>query len=146
MSGPYIDSAPGAGEPETEFTGLEKTPVIEQDGLEIVLKTPRLEHLQSDTSVYFRGVPVGVIQDIQLSPDAASIDVRALIRRRYSTLVRSNSQFWIISGVDVTGGLLSGVQMKVRSLSSPRLRRNRLRHPGKGHGRAGSKRFGIRPS
>lgn len=118
LSGPYIDSNPGAGDAETEFTGLEKTPVTEQDGLRIVLKASRLEHLQSDTSVYFRGVEVGVIQDIQLSPDAASVDIHALIRRRYSTLVRSNSQFWIVSGVDFKGGLLTGVQMKVGSLSS----------------------------
>lgn len=118
LSGPYIDSDPGAGDAQTEFIGLEEPPITLPDALKIVLKAPRLEHLQSDTPVYFRGVQVGIIQDIQLSPDAASVDVHALIRPRYRPLVKSNSQFWIVSGVNVTGGLFSGIQMKVGSLRS----------------------------
>jgi paraquat-inducible protein B len=46
------------------------------------------------------------------------VDVYIFIRQRYAPLVKSNSQFWVVSGVDVKGGLLSGIQMKVESLRS----------------------------
>jgi paraquat-inducible protein B len=118
LSGPYIDSTPGGGDAETEFTGLERPPVSMQDGLRIVLKAPHLANLPSDAPIYFRGVEVGVVQDVLLSRDAATVDVHALIRNRYSPLVKSNSQFWIVSGIAVKGGLFTGVQMKVESLRS----------------------------
>jgi paraquat-inducible protein B len=115
LSGPYIDSDPGSGEEQKEFTGLDKAPPSLEDGLRIVLKAPRLEHLQPDTPVYFRGIEVGVIEDVQLSADAASVDVHALIHQRYSPLVKTNSQFWVVSAVDFKGGLFTGIQMKVES-------------------------------
>lgn len=118
LSGPFIDSIPGNGQPQTEFTGLDKAPATLEEGLRVVLKTPRMDHLQSGASVYFRGIEVGLIEDIKLSADSTGVDVHTFIRHRYSSLVRSNSQFWIISAVDVRGGLLSGVQMKVGSLPS----------------------------
>ncbi len=115
LSGPYIDSNPGVGEEQREFIGLDKSPPSLADGLRIVLKAPRLEHLQPDTPVYFRGIEVGVIEDVQLSSDAASVDVHALIHQRYSPLVKTNSQFWVVSAVDFKGGLFTGIQMKVES-------------------------------
>lgn len=116
LSGPYIDSSPGSGEKQKGFTGLDKAPPSIEDGLRIVLKAPRLEHLQADTPVYFRGIEVGVIEDIQLSSDGAGVDVHALIHQRYSPLVKTNSQFWVVSAVDFKGGLFTGIQMKVESL------------------------------
>jgi paraquat-inducible protein B len=118
LSGPFIDTTAGSGESQTEFTGLEKAPATLEDGLRIVLKAAGLEHLQSGSPVYYRDVQVGVIEDALLSGDAASVDVHAVIRKRYSALVKSNSQFWVVSAVDVKGGLFTGVQMKVESLRS----------------------------
>ena len=118
LSGPFIDSTAGSGESQTEFTGLEKAPATLEEGLHIVLKAPGLQHLQSGSPVYYRDVQVGVIEDAQLSSDAASVDVLAVIRKRYGALVKSNSQFWVVSAVDVKGGLFTGVQMKVESLRS----------------------------
>jgi paraquat-inducible protein B len=46
------------------------------------------------------------------------VDAHVFIQKRYSPLVFTNSQFWVISGVDVKGGLFTGVQMKVESLRS----------------------------
>ncbi len=40
LSGPFIDSTPGNGEPQNEFTGLEKSPPSVEDGLRIVLRAP----------------------------------------------------------------------------------------------------------
>jgi paraquat-inducible protein B len=116
LSGPYIDSNPGAGDVQTQFIGLKRTPVSLPDGLQITLKAPNVERMQSETPVYYRGVQVGVIQDVELSSDSTGVNVYAVIRHRYAPLVKSNSQFWVISGIDVKGGLFSGVQMKMESL------------------------------
>jgi len=118
LSGPFIDTTPGTGEPQTEFVGLDKVPSNTEAGLHIVLKAPRLDHLQSGSPVYFRGMEVGVIEDIQLDADGSGVDVRAFIQQRYSPLVKTNSQFWVVSAVDVKAGLLSGVQLKVESFRS----------------------------
>ncbi len=117
-SGPYIDSAPGEGESAEEFTGLEKAPSAMGAGLHVMLHTVRLNRLQAESPVYYRGIQVGVIQDVQLSQAADGVDVQLFIQERYSQLVRTNSQFWVISGFDVKGGLFSGVQVKLDSLRS----------------------------
>ena len=117
-SGPYIDSEPGGGEWADEFSGLEEAPTAIGAGLTVVLHTPKLDRLQAESPVYFRGVEVGVIQDVQLSQAGDGVDVKVFIRQRYTQLVRTNSQFWIVSGVDVKGGLFTGVQLRLDSLRS----------------------------
>jgi len=118
LSGPIIDSNPGDGELQTDFDGSEKPPTQMPEGLSIILRTPNLQRLQPDSPVFFRGIQVGLVQDIQLSSDATSAEIHALIQRRYIPLVKANSQFWTLSAIDLKGGLFSGVQMKVESLRS----------------------------
>jgi paraquat-inducible protein B len=118
LSGPFIDATPGSGDKQTEFAGLANPPVTLEDGLHIVLNTPRIDQLEPKSPVYYRGVQVGIIENAELNSDATHVEVHAFIHRRFSALVTVNSQFWVISSVDVKGGLLTGVQMKVGSLSS----------------------------
>jgi paraquat-inducible protein B len=117
-SGPYIEATPGKGEPASEFTALDNAPLTLGDGLKIVLHAPRLEHIQTGSAVYYRGVEVGIVVSIQLSGDANGIDVHTFIHQRYARLVHANSRFWVLSGADVKGGLLTGVQVKLESLRS----------------------------
>jgi paraquat-inducible protein B len=117
-SGPYIEAVPGNGNRATEFTGLKNAPNALGDGLRLIVHGVRLERLQADSPIYYRGFQVGVIQGIQLSSDATGVDIQVFIERRYAPLVRTNSKFWILSGLDVKGGILTGVQMKLDSLRS----------------------------
>lgn len=118
LSGPYIDSTPGTGEPTTEFTGLPKPPAALGPGLHVVLHATRLEHVQPESLVYYRGIQVGIVQSIGLNADADGVDLHIFIEQRYEPLVRISSQFWIVNGIDVKAGLLTGVQMKLDSLRS----------------------------
>jgi paraquat-inducible protein B len=118
FSGPYIEATPGDGESQTDFTGLVKGPISFADGLKVMLRADHLEHLQSNSPVYYRGIQVGVIQNVGLAPDATHVDVHVLIWQRYSPLVRTNSQFWSVSGADVQGGVFTGVKVRVDSLRS----------------------------
>ena len=119
LTGPEIQALPGTGEPRKEFTGLENAPVaLEVPGLEVVLRTPRLKSLLPNTPVYYRGVEVGVVRKVDLSPEAAAADVHVLIRQRYAGLVRSGSVFWNSSGASLSGGLFKGVKLEIESLRS----------------------------
>ena len=117
LTGPEIQVLPGKGGPRDDFTGLENPPVaLEVRGLEVVLRAPRLKSLQPNTPVYFRGVEVGVVQKIDLSPEANAADVHLIIRQRYAGLVRSGSVFWNASGASLKGGLFKGVTLEIESL------------------------------
>jgi len=65
-SGPFLEAAPGSGDPDTEFTGLEQAPKALGPGLTLTLHAVRLERLQRDSPVYYHGIQVGVIQNIEL--------------------------------------------------------------------------------
>ncbi len=119
ITGPEIQVLPGNGGTKSEFLGLDRTPIAaEPEGLKLVLRTDRPRSLKPNSPVYYHGVEVGVVQTVDLGPDAATADVHALIRQRYSVLVRSGSVFWNVSGASVSAGLFSGLQIKMESLRS----------------------------
>ena len=119
LSGPEINVIPGKpGEPaQYEFTGLENPPSSVEGGLQIVL---RGEHpkMRADAPVYYRGVEVGAVQKIDLAPNALSADVHVVIYARFAPLVREGSAFWDVSGVNVKGGILKGLEVELESLRS----------------------------
>jgi paraquat-inducible protein B len=119
LTGPVIQALPanGGGAPQRQFTGLDSAPVgSEADGLQLVLRAERPRSIRPNTPVNYRGVPVGLVQKVDLSPNATSADVHVLIYERYAALVREGSTFWDTSGVSVKGGLLKGIEVDIESL------------------------------
>lgn len=115
LSGPYIDSLPGAGEAASVFAGL-RAPPGETRGLRLLLRTPRLQGLRPGAAVSYRGVQVGVVRDLRLSRTSDAVEIQILVWSRYRALVRKRSRFWTAGGIDVKGGLLKGLEMRVESL------------------------------
>jgi paraquat-inducible protein B len=119
LSGPEINVIPGkVGESaQYEFTGLDNPPAAVEGGLQIVL---RGEHpkMRADAPVYYRGVEVGVVQKIDLAPNALSADVHVVIYPRFAPLVREGSTFWDVSGLNVKAGVLKGLEIELESLRS----------------------------
>jgi paraquat-inducible protein B len=119
ITGPEVDVLPGTGKAQSEFVGLENAPVaLEEKGLKIVLITGRLGSLRPGSPVYYRGVEVGTIQQCDLSPNATTVAVQALIKQRYAKLVRKGSKFWNVSGADVSLSLFRGLEVNMESLRS----------------------------
>lgn len=119
LSGPEIQALPATkeGESKREFKGLEAAPVgLETPGLKIILRAERPMSLRANSPIYYRGVEVGVVQKIDLSPNAASADVHALIFQRYAPLVREGTAFWNVSGVNLKGSILKGLEVDFESL------------------------------
>jgi len=121
LSGPEIQALPSSaeGEPKREFKGLESAPVsLETAGLKVILRAERPASLRANSPVYYRGVEVGVVQKIDLAPNAASADVHILVFQRFAPLVREGSAFWNASGLNLKGNLLKGVEVDFESFRS----------------------------
>lgn len=119
VTGPEIQVLPGTGKSASEFVGQERAPVtVEGEGLKIVLRAGRLGSLKPHSPVYYRGIEVGAVYELQLSADATAVDIHVFIQQRYAQLVRHSSKFWNVSGAAVSGGLFRGVDVKIESLSS----------------------------
>jgi paraquat-inducible protein B len=114
ISGPEIQVEPGEGERRSRFTGVERAP--SPPGLKIVLKAERPVSLRPGSPVYYRGVEVGAVQRIALSPKATAADIHITVWQRYANLVRTGSAFWNASGISLSGGILKGLELELDSL------------------------------
>lgn len=102
----YMEVLPGPVDAgfQDEFVGLEEPPLfddIEPGGLEILLTSPRRYGLSEGAPIYFRQFQVGSILSTRLSSDATSVEVHGVIRAEYVQLIRENTVFWDVSGLDV---------------------------------------------
>jgi paraquat-inducible protein B len=118
ISGPEIQLLAGKGDkPATKFTGLERAPVaMGASGLKVILKAERPLSLRPNSAVFYRGVEVGVVQELDLSRDSTAAEVHLIIWQRYAGLVRTGSAFWDASGINVKGGLLKGMEIDFESV------------------------------
>jgi paraquat-inducible protein B len=119
LSGPEIHVRPGKSDAKAtrEFEGLENPPSSIEGGMRIVLRAARPK-MRVDAPVYYRGVEVGVVHKLDLAPNSLSADIHVVIFPRYAALVREGSSFWDVSGVNVKGGILKGMQIEFESLRS----------------------------
>jgi paraquat-inducible protein B len=117
ISGPEIQVIEGKGAPARRFVGVEHAPVaMGEPGLKVILKADHPVSLRPSTPVFYRGVEVGVVQEIRLARDARAADVHVLVYQRYAHLVRTGSAFWNASGVDLKAGLFKGIEVNLESL------------------------------
>lgn len=118
ISGPYIALQPGDGEPATRFEALaEAPPPRRDDGLNIVLLSPRLGSLRLGTPITYRGVRIGEISQYALQSDSRRVRLQAHIEAPYLPLVRNDSVFWRSGGLDLDIGLF-GAEASLESLSA----------------------------
>jgi len=118
VSGPHIEALPGSGQTTQSFVGSNEAPVLLGDGMRVIVHTGHLDHLQNNSPVYYRGIQVGVVQDVRFSNDATEVNSTLFIWGRYQNLVRQDSVFWTVSGAKFNGGLFAGVELKLESLRS----------------------------
>ena len=121
VAGPYLAVSSGSldGPLVSELTGLEAPPVETEGvgGLEVTLESDSRNSLQTGSPVIYRGVPIGRVTHVGLASDAASVETRLYIESEYLDLVRDNSKFWPISGVDVRLGF-TGIKLDAESLAT----------------------------
>ncbi len=117
VGGNYISMMPGNGNRQDNFTALDSQPRFSTNtsGLLLHLNAPDLGSLSIGSIVYYRKIPVGKVYNYSINNGNQGVVIDLLIDRRYSSLVKKDSRFWNVSGVDASFSL-SGVNVKMDSL------------------------------
>ncbi len=117
MSGPYLEVDPGKGPFRSAFVGMNQHPRNSLESHEYILHTPRRQTAVAGVPVRFRGLRVGTVQSVTLSPDSTEVLVAINIEEPYFRLIRRGTKFWDAGGVDMKVNLL-GAQIRAGSLES----------------------------
>ena len=119
ISGSYIEIDPGPGAPQTHFVGLEEMPLITTDdaGKKITLISNNLGSIGRGSPIYYQGILAGEALGYELAGDAQSVYIHAFIRDPFDQLVKGNSRFWNVSGVDLSLGA-DGIEVRTASVQS----------------------------
>ncbi len=104
MSGAYIAIKPEKGKKERHFKGLEEPPVLETNaqGKKFILETTNLGSMGPGTQISFHGIAVGEVLDYQLAKNADNIKLTVFVNAPYDQFIRTNTRFWIDSGIDLS--------------------------------------------
>jgi paraquat-inducible protein B len=121
ITGPYIEVIPASNPQaarQNRFKGeaLTKVESEQKAGLKLTLTTLQRKSLKAGMTITYRGIPVGTVTDLELSPDAASVLAHVLIEPQYSKLVYSGSKFWSDAGLSVDFSLFKGAQVRTDSV------------------------------
>ncbi|MBA3651911.1 MAG: MCE family protein, partial [Chthoniobacterales bacterium] len=107
VSGSYIELEPGvSAEPRRDFIGLEQPPVTPRGvpGLHITFFTEEAGGLSPGSPILYKGLSAGKIETRVFHPETGKVEFGAFISAAYAKLVRKNTKFWNVSGIDVQIG------------------------------------------
>ena len=122
LTGAYINTQVqdlSKGKPARKFIALDQPPSInpQAPGLHFNLTASNLGSISKGTTIYYRKIPVGKVHNYQLSKSGDEVIMQSHIEEQYAHLVRSNSVFYNVSGINISGGL-GGIKLKTESLAS----------------------------
>ncbi|MDC1122708.1 MlaD family protein [Nitrospinaceae bacterium] len=119
ISGAYIEIEPGTGAPKLHFIGLEKQPVVKSDeqGKKITLVTQKLGSVDTGSPIYYQGLIAGEVLGYELGNDRKSTYVHTFIKDPFDQLIRGNTNFWNVSGINVSMGA-DGFKVQTESIQS----------------------------
>ncbi|MEO5753809.1 MAG: MlaD family protein [Chthoniobacterales bacterium] len=120
VSGSYIELEPGlSDEPRREFIGLEQPPVTPKGvpGLHITFFANDAGSIAPGTPILYKGLSAGKIETRIFHPENGKVEFGAFISKEFAPLVRKNTRFWNVSGIDVELGA-NGLQFHAGTLES----------------------------
>jgi paraquat-inducible protein B len=119
ISGAYIEIEPGQGSPQRHFVGQEEKPVVTADeaGKKVTLMADKLGSVDTGSPVYYQGLLAGEILGHELANDRRSVYIYAFIKDPFDQLVRGNTRFWNVSGMEISMDA-DGFKVKTESIAS----------------------------
>ena len=114
------DSTPAEnGQIFTLYNDFESLPIVDKpEGLHIVLETDSLASIKTGSNVYYRKVKVGEVTGVRLSSTFQQVLIDITVYQQYAAIVRENTQFWNASGVSISGGVLSRLNISTEAFES----------------------------
>jgi len=121
IKGAFIQAHPGNKTSKSKslftFKVASQAPLVDFASLKLQLTAKNKASIDVGSPILFRQLQVGLITKTQLSANSDHILFVAEIMPEYSHLIRSNSQFWNVSGIDIDIGLTGG-EIKAESLET----------------------------
>ncbi|MCK5665826.1 MAG: hypothetical protein KAI17_20200, partial [Thiotrichaceae bacterium] len=120
IQGNYISMRPSiGGELTRKFKVSESIPSLSdsEPGLHFYIETETLSSMKKDVPIFYKQIPVGNIEGFELTKDTEKVRLSAFIKPEFAHLVKKNSRFYNVSGLNIQAGL-SGVKVKTESLMS----------------------------
>ncbi len=111
----YIQVKLGNGNPTYEFIGSEHA--LPENDSSFTVITTSADNVSVGAPIFYRGIEVGEISSINLSDNATTVMLTCNIQQRYIPLVRTNTIFWNVSGIQIDATLL-GVDLRAGPLTS----------------------------
>lgn len=115
----YLTLSPGQGEPLFNFEGTPSSMIANKHlaGVGFTLITDSITGITLGTPLYYRGIIVGTVGNIQFAPDSVAVLIDIIVKNEFSNLIRTNTKFWQVSGFDFDIGF-TGVSMNIGPVSS----------------------------
>jgi len=118
FSGSYINLQPGGGEERSSFTAISEQPIsIPDNALLINLKSSTAGSISVGTPLFFKKVKVGEVAQVRLDKSGNHVNIKAFIAKKYRHLIKKDSKFWNISGLNANISR-TGIDLKLDSLTS----------------------------
>ncbi len=121
FEGTYIALTPGppSEELQTEFKALPNSASTENldETITYFLETTNAESINSGDLLSFRGLKVGSVTKLALTPDSQLVRIQINVERKYRRLIRSNTVFWRKPGVHARLGLFNS-ELTINSLET----------------------------
>ena len=117
LGGIYIAFSLGDGEYRDSFVA-ESGPMPQpesREGKHFLLSTKDSASLTIGAPVLYKHLQVGTITDITLNPNGERVSVNFLVYNEYVHLVRKDSVFWNVSGINI-GGSIANIKINLASL------------------------------
>lgn len=117
FSGAYIQVNSIRGEGfQAEFDGLEQPPLTDENapGLRLNLQAEQAGYISVGSPVYYRQVIVGQVEAQRFQDNYKGVEFTIFIDAPHHTILRNTTQFWNISGVNLT---VNSTGFKVRTPS-----------------------------
>lgn len=138
VSGNYIELEPGLSkDARTHFLGLEQPPVTPKGvpGLHIKFIAEEAGGIDPGSPITYKGLGVGKIEQRTFLPQTGQVEFDAFIEGDYGKLVRRETKFWNISGIDLEVGA-NGVKLRTGTLEALLLGGVTFSEPGPGESAA----------
>jgi len=115
----YLTLSVGTGKSMLSFEGIDSSLIIndQMNGVNFTLISDSVSGITKSTPLYYRGIVVGSVANIQFAPNAIAVLIDVVVKQEYANLIRTNTKFWSISGIDLDVGF-TGVSMNIGPVTS----------------------------
>ncbi|MBB1274702.1 MCE family protein [Psychromonas sp. SR45-3] len=118
FSGSYINLLPGEGESENEFNATNEQPInIPENALLLTLRSKSAASINVGTPIFYKKIQVGEVARVRIDKSGQFINIQIFIESKYSHLVKQQSRFWNISGLNANLSR-AGIDFKLDSLTA----------------------------